>query len=158
MAIGPALATTSLVLDNDIFSAWRYGRDPRVQDGIADHQIKLKSFPALTSITVYQALYGFENKSIKPGEPSEQTKQGHNNTKRLIASCLVLSFDQRAAEIAAYTVPRLAKNMSKEFLLDVLIAATALAHGYGVATRNKKDFELIATQIPDNLILQLANW
>src|SRR5205085_11219008 len=118
----------------------------------------LKVLPALTSITVYQALYGFENKSIKPGEPSEQTRQGRSYTEQLIKSCIVLPFDQRAAEIAAYAVPRLSKNMSKEFLLDVLIAATALAHGYGVATRNKKDFELIATQIPADLILRLADW
>ena len=55
MAEGPALTETSLVLDNDIFNAWRLGRDQRVLGAIADYQSRLKLFPALTSMTVYQA-------------------------------------------------------------------------------------------------------
>ena len=33
------------------------------------------------------------------------------------------------------------------------IAATALAHGYGVATRNKADFELVSDNLPKKIIL-----
>lgn len=158
MAIGPALTETSLVLDNDILNAWRYGRDNRVLTAIADYQSRLKLFPALTSMTIYQALYGFENKSIKPDEPNERTKQARSRTEQLIKSCDVLPFNQRSAEIAAYIAPRLSKNIPKGTLIDAFIAATALAHGHGVATRNRKDFELIANYIPDNLILRLAGW
>jgi predicted nucleic acid-binding protein len=158
MAEGPALTETSLVLDNDIFNAWRLGRDQRVLGAIADYQSRLKLFPALTSMTAYQALYGFENKSIKPGEPNEQTKQARIGTEQLIKSCDVLPFNQRSAEIAAYIAPRLSKNMPKGTLVDVFIAAIALAHGYGVATRNRKDFELIANQTPNDLTLRLAVW
>ena len=158
MTIGPALTETSLVLDNDILNAWRYSRDQRVQGAIADYQSSIKLFPALTAMTVYQSLYGFENKSIKPDEPSEQTKQSRNGTEQLIKSCDVLPFNQRAAEIAAYIVPRLSKNIPKGTLVDAFIAATALAHGYGVATRNRKDFEQIGNYTPDNLVLRLAVW
>jgi predicted nucleic acid-binding protein len=157
MAVGPALTETSLILDNDIFNLWRYGHQ-RILGAIADYQARLKLFPFLSSMTVYQALYGFENKSIKPGEPNEQTKQARAETERLIRECDVLPFNQRSAEIAAYIAPRLSKSMPKGTLVDVFIAATALAHGYGVATRNRKDFELIANQTPNDLTLRLAVW
>ncbi len=158
MTLGPALTETSLVLDNDIFNAWRYGRDQHIRRAIADYQSRLKLFPALTAMTVYQALYGFENKSIKPDEPNQQTIQARTETERLSKSCDVLPFNQRSAEIAAYIVPRLSKNIPKGTLVDVFIAATALAHGYGVATRNRRDFELIASHTPDSLILRIAAW
>jgi predicted nucleic acid-binding protein len=157
MALGPVLTETSLVLDNDIFNAWRH-RDQRVLRAIADYQSRIKLFPALTSMTVYQALYGFENKSIKPDEPNEQTKQSRTATELLIKSCDVLSFNQSSAEIAAYIAPRLSKSMPKGTLIDVFIAATALAYGYGVATRNRKDFELIASYTPNDATLRLAVW
>jgi predicted nucleic acid-binding protein len=157
MAVSPALAETSLLLDNDILNAWRY-QDSRVLIAIAEYQSRLKLFPALASMTVYQALYGFENKSIRPDEPNEQTKQSRIGTERLINSCDVLPFTQNSAEIAAYIVPRLRKSIPKGTLVDAFIAATALAHGYGVATRNLKDFEQIANHIPDDLILRLAAW
>jgi predicted nucleic acid-binding protein len=159
MAAGPALPENSLVLDNDIFNAWRYGRDQRVLRAIANYQSRIKLFPFLTSMTVYQALYGFENKSIKPDEPNEQTRQARIRTEQLIQACGdTLPFNQRAAEISAYIVPRLSKNIPKGTLVDVFIAATALAHGYGVATRNRKDFELIASHTPNDLTLRLAVW
>lgn len=158
MAVGAVLTETSLVLDNDIFNLWRYGHQ-RILGAITDYQSRIKLFPFLTSMTVYQALYGIENKSIKPDEPNEQTKQTRVKMESLIRACGdVLPFNQRSAEIAAYIAPRLSKNMKKGTLVDVFIAATALAHGYGVATRNRKDFELIANQTPDNLILRLAEW
>jgi len=157
MAVGPTLTETSIVLDNDIFNAWRHG-DQRVLVAIADYQSRLEFFPALTSMTVFQALYGFENKSIKPDEPNERTKQARIWTEQLVKSCDVLPFNQRSAEIAAYIVPRLSKNIPKGTMIDAFIAATALAHGYGVATRNRKDFEIIASYTPGNLILRLATW
>jgi predicted nucleic acid-binding protein len=157
MAVGPTLTETSIVLDNDIFNAWRHG-DQRVLAALADYQSRLEFFPALTSMTVFQALYGFENKSIKPDEPNEQTKQARIWTEQLVKSCDVLPFNQRSAEIAAYIVPRLSKNIPKGTMIDAFIAATALAHGYGVATRNLKDFEIIASYTPGNLILRLAAW
>ncbi|HEY0171408.1 MAG TPA: type II toxin-antitoxin system VapC family toxin [Pyrinomonadaceae bacterium] len=158
MPVGAALTETQLVLDNDIFNVWRYGRDGRVLAAIADYQSRIKLFPFLTSMTVYQALFGFENKSIKPGEPSEQTRQSRIRTEQFIESCDVLPFNQRSAEIAAYIMPRLSKNIPKGTLIDAFIAATALAHGCGVATRNRKDFELIASLTPNHLTLRLAVW
>src|SRR5713226_7165367 len=154
MALGPVLPETSLVLDSNILTAWRY-RKSGVVAAIADYQSRLKLLPGLTAITVHEALYGFENKAAKVGTLDDRTKRDRLAVEQLINSCVVVPFDQRAAEIAAYMVPRLPKNIPKESLLDALIAATALAHGYGVASRDR-GFELIAKHTPENLILRVA--
>lgn len=156
MALGPVLPETSLVLDTNILTAWRYQKHG-VVTAISDYQSRLKLLPALTSITVHEALYGFENKEAKAGALDEQTRGDRAATELLIKSCVVLPFDERAAEIAAYIVPRLPKNIPKESLLDALIAAIALAHRHGVATRDR-GFETIAPHTPDGMILRLAFW
>jgi predicted nucleic acid-binding protein len=62
----------------------------------------------------------------------------------LIESCIVLPFDNLTATIAAYILPRVPKKQRN----DVFIAATALAHGYAIATCNKKHFEIISDHLP----------
>ena len=59
--------------------------------------------------------------------------------------------------IAAYIIPRLPKNIPKQTLLDGLISATALAHGYGIAT-NHRGFELIGQHTPGDLIMRVDFW
>ena len=74
-------------------------------------------------------------------------------------SSAVLPFDERAAGIAAYVFPRLTKAERDKNWYDVLIAATALAHGYGVATSDRPDFELIGRTLSDEQpLLYLAIW
>lgn len=124
---------------------------------IKDYQSRIKLLPALNSITVHEALYGFENRAARAGGLDEQTKRDRIATERLINSCVVLPFDQRAAEIAAYLIARLPKNIPKESLLDGLIAAIALAHGYGVASCDR-GFASIAEHTPDHMILRLVFW
>jgi len=156
MPLGAVLPETPLVLDTNILSAWRY-RKSAVVTAIAEYQSRVKLFPGLTAITVHEALYGFENKAAKSDGLDERTKQDRLAIEQLINSCVVLSFDQRAAEIAAYIIPRLPKNIPKQTLLDGLISATALAHGYGIAT-NDRGFELIAQHTPADLIMRVDFW
>jgi len=156
MALGPVLAETSLVLDTNILTAWRY-RKSRVVAAVEEYQSRLKTFPALTAITVHESLYGFENKAAKFGELDERTKQDRLAIEQLIDSCVVVPFDEHAAVIAAYIIPRLPKNIPKQTLLDGLISATALAHGYGIAT-NDRGFELIGQHTPGDLIMRVDFW
>src|SRR6266498_2178503 len=72
------------------------------------------------------------------------------HAQRLTRESAVLRFNQEAAEIAAYIFPRLSQKERNRLWTDVFIAATALAHDYGIATRNRSDFELIAQYIPSN--------
>ncbi len=157
MAVGQALPETLLVLDTNILTAWRYQKRG-ILEAIASYQSNLKLLPALSALTVYEALYGFENTLAKAQGNIEQTTLDYTRTEQLIAACTVLPFSQNSAKIAAYIVPRLSNNIPKNMLLDALIAATALAHGYGVATRNREDFELIGRHTPDDRTLLLAIW
>jgi predicted nucleic acid-binding protein len=77
----------------------------------------------------------------------------------LIRQCTVLPFNQEAAEIAAYIFPRLSRSERNQHWTDVFIAATALAHDYGVATRNQSDYELIAKHTPPQYpLLRIEVW
>ncbi|HLM58028.1 MAG TPA: type II toxin-antitoxin system VapC family toxin [Pyrinomonadaceae bacterium] len=157
MPVGPALPETLLTLDSNIVTAWRYQKRG-ILEAIAHYQSRLKLLPALSAITVYEITYGFENSLAKAQGNVERTRADFVQADGLINSCLVLPFDQNAAKIAAYIVPRLPKNIPKDTLLDALIAATALAHSHGVATRNREDFEVIGRHTPNGRILRLAIW
>lgn len=157
MAVGPALPETLLILDSNVVTAWRYQKRG-ILEAIASYQARFKFLPALSAINVYEVSYPFENSLAKTQGNIEQTRLDFIKVEQLINDCPVLPFDHNAAKIAAYIVPRLPKNIPKDTLLDALIAATALAHRYGVATRNRKDFELIGQHTPDKLLLRLAIW
>ena len=58
--------------------------------------------------------------------------------------------------ITAYIYPRLTGQQLQKHWRDLFIAATALAHGYGIATQNIRDFKLIADQSPE--LLRIAVW
>src|SRR6266550_129468 len=113
MPFGPVLAETPLVLDTNILTAWRSQR-ARVVAAITDYQSRLKLFPALTAITLHEALYGFENKAAKSGKLDDRTREDRLAIEQLINFCVVLPFDQPTAEISAYIIPRLKKNIPKE--------------------------------------------
>jgi predicted nucleic acid-binding protein len=146
MTIGPRPAHLALVLDTDVLNDWRFQKPP-VVEAVTEY-ISIAKAPALASVTVFEALHGFEKAVVQSGVMDERTRRGMEQTRNLIASCTVLPFDQQAAEIAAYIFPRLSRSERAKHWADMLIAATALAQGYGVATRNRSDYELIASHTP----------
>ncbi|HEY0324050.1 MAG TPA: type II toxin-antitoxin system VapC family toxin [Pyrinomonadaceae bacterium] len=156
MASGLALPETALVLDTNIFTHWRNQQQYALRE-IADYIIRLKRPPALTSMTVFETLHGFENSAMKSGD--EHIKQKRIATEKLIQSCIVLPFDHNAAAIAAYIFPRLSKSDRSKHWKDLFMASTALAYRHGIATQNKSDFELLATHLPAaHPLLRLAIW
>jgi predicted nucleic acid-binding protein len=158
MAIGAVLSETSLVIDTDVLTDWRYQK-PYVQNAISNHISRAKRPPALTSISTFEALFGFENKAVRVGALDDRTLQDRLRTEQLISACPVLPFDQAAATIAAYIFPRLSKSHRNKHWRDIFITATALAHGHGIATRNRDDFTLIAEHLPpSNSLLRLVIW
>ncbi|MGH9753838.1 MAG: type II toxin-antitoxin system VapC family toxin [Blastocatellia bacterium] len=158
MAIVAASPKTPLALDNDVFTDWRKHRQG-VGLAIKDYKARFKEFPKLTSITVFEARWGFESQVVKFGGLDPETEQMRSEMEELIQTCGVLDFDQHAASIAAHIFARLSQSHRNRHWRDILIAATALAHGYGVATRNKDDFELIGRDLPDlSPTLYLAIW
>jgi predicted nucleic acid-binding protein len=157
MPLGPALPETSLVLDNDVFSHLRNGQ-PYAEKAVGDYFIRLKRVPALAAIGLFESLSGIENAEVKGKTTSERGQKYRNRVEELCQIHEVLPFNQAAAKIAAQIFPRLSQKERKGHLNDLFIAATALAHGYGVATGNQKDFALIARHLPVNLVLRLAIW
>lgn len=146
MAIGPRSPDVSVALDNDILNNWRSGNSV-ILATISDYVSVVKAPPALTSITVFEMMHGFENAALKYGT-NERLTRDRDRARNLTNECAVLPFNQEAAEIAAYIFPRLSQKERNKLWADVFIAATSLAHEYGVATRNQTDFELIAKHTP----------
>lgn len=159
MAIVTALAEkTLLVLDTDVFSHWRNSQ-PYAVTAIGDYISKLKRPPSLTAITIFEALRGTEHALANRKTSEADTKLYRSRIEQLSEQCPVLAFDQNAASIAAYVCARLGDNLFKKQWRDIFIAATAIAHNHGVATGNKKDFEIIGNALSaQHPPLQLAVW
>lgn len=158
MAVGQVLDETSLVLDTDILNDWRFG-NTYTQHEVRSYVSRLNRPPALASINVFEALNGFEKEMSKPGGDNERTRLDLAKTEQLIQSCTVLPLDEQAARIAAYVFARLSRGDRNKHWCDVFIAATALSHGHGVATRNLGDYTLIANRLPaSHQVLRLAIW
>jgi predicted nucleic acid-binding protein len=158
MSLTPPLPDTALLLDNDLFTPWR-NQHPQVSQNIKEYVRRLKSFPKLAAITIFEARWGVEKEIAKDRGLNQDLTQCLVTIDQLVQCCEVLSFDQRAASIAAFIFGRLPKNQRNEHWQDVFVAATALANGYGVATKNRKDFELIGQHLPPHApVLRLDVW
>jgi predicted nucleic acid-binding protein len=154
MATSPALPDTLLVLDTNVFSNWRKGRQP-LTTNVQDYIRRFKAYPPLPSMVVFEARRGFEAQIVKWSGLDEKQELMRQQMEQLVGVCGVIPFDDRTATIAAQIHERLPKNAPKTLVRDVFIAATALPHGYGVATGNQTDFELISQHVP---VLFLAVW
>jgi predicted nucleic acid-binding protein len=157
MPISPALPDTPLALDNDVFTHWRNNQS-YVRREIDEHYSRLKLTPALTSMTVFEALNGVESEERKNRITKAQAQQFKETIKVLSASCSVLPFEENAAAIAAHIYSRLTPQQLQKHWRDLFIAATAIAHGYGVATQNERDFKLLSDHLPDHSLLRVAVW
>jgi len=155
MPIGLPLRDTPLALDTVILTHWRNSQSYVLRE-IAEHFKRLKTMPALTSMTIFEALKGVEDEERKNKITKDQAQQYKDRIKSLSESCTVLAFDQNAAAVAAYVYPRLTGQHLQKHWKDLFIAATAVAHGYGIATQNERDFKLIADILLD--ILRVAVW
>lgn len=147
MSIGPRPPDVLVALDNDVFNDWRF-RAPGTLQALQAYMAVVKAPPAIPSVTIFEAMHGLENAAVEAGTVNERARQDRERIKTLIGECTVLPFNQDAAEIAAYIFPRLSRKERNKHWADMFIAATALAHDYGVATRNRSDFELIAKHTP----------
>jgi predicted nucleic acid-binding protein len=148
-----------LVMDTNVFTEWRYGKLELLKrlQGYTDYH---KTLPALTSTTVFEALAGFEMKAHKNRGLSELDERNLRATKELFDQVSdILPFDHHAGELAAFIYGRLTDRNKSKLLKDLLIASTAVANGYGVATRNQKDFEFLGGILPaGHPTLFLARW
>lgn len=157
MPIIDAPPETPLVIDTDIFTHLR-NRQKYVEEKIRTHFSNTKQLPAITTITVFEAKQGIESELYKNNISDEQANFFRNRIDELIQKHQILSFDQRASEIAAYIFPRLTKSDRSRHWRDMFILSIALAHNFGLATQNQRDAKLIGNTLPTELDLRLAIW
>lgn len=168
MPIIEAPSDTSLALDNDLFTHLRKREEhPYVEKHLRIYFQNTRKFPAVPALIIFEANFGIE-KSLASNQISiDQANNHRENISQLLETFnTVLEFNRLAAEIAAYIHPRIPekqlrshKGKAKTFWKDVFIVATALAHNHGVATRNKKDMELISNYLPpSHNYLRLSVW
>jgi predicted nucleic acid-binding protein len=148
MAIGPISPDILVALDNDVLNNWRTG-NPTILAAITNYIRTTKTPPALTSTTVFEMMHGFEKVGVQNGM-SDRLKLDLDHARELTKECLVLPFNQEAAEIAAHIFPRLSRKERKDLWADMFVAATVLAHEYGIVTRNKRHFDLLAKHVPSH--------
>ncbi|MDQ3800986.1 MAG: hypothetical protein M3384_16310 [Acidobacteriota bacterium] len=173
MSIIDAPPETPLVIDTNIFTHLRNGSE-YVRNEIAKYFSNTKSFPAISSMTVFEANYGIDNQLAQQKidlERAAEFRQNINNTLSRISK--ILPFDQRASEFASYIYAHLLVNESKwlqkrkskikkgnreaKIWQDVFIISTALSHSYGLASPDT-DIEVIGKYLPPNVDLRLALW
>jgi predicted nucleic acid-binding protein len=152
----PATISTPLLVDNDVFTHWRNERD-YVKQAITEYYNYHQRFPALASVTAFEALSGFRRDT--GGNIESGLGEKFARAQSLIRGLEVLPLDLAAAEIAASVFRRLPSNRRAKLGNDLFIPATALANACGVATGNRRDFELIESLFPRTLgPLYLAIW
>ncbi len=147
----------SLAIDNDIFTHLR-NKQQYVLEQVKKHFSNTRKLPAIPSLVIFEANFGVQKALINNKISIEQADSQFRVINNLSTSHTVISFDQRASEIAAYIFARLSKSDKNQHWRDLFIVATAISHNYGLATQNKRDMELIAAHLPENLDLRLAVW
>lgn len=158
MATAPPSANTLLLLDNDVFTLWR-NQSPNVVNAVRNYTTRLMVPPKLPAVTIFEAQWGIEKEIVRLGGTDQNLTRKLKQIEQFIQTCGTLDFNHKAASIAAYIFARLSKSQRNEHWRDVFIAATALAHNHGVATKNQRDFELIGQHLPPYApILYLALW
>lgn len=146
-----------LALDNNIFTHLR-NKQPYVLEQIKKHIANTRSLPAIPSTTIFEANFGIQNSLVKNNITIEQANYQKQEIDRLLSNHTVISFDQRASEIAAHIFARISQSDRNKHWRDVFIVATAVSYKYGLASQNKKDMELISKHLPEGFDLRLAIW
>lgn len=161
MAIGNVVPDTTLIIDTNIFSEYQRKKTFAV-DPIRLYLKHHKELPFISSITVLEILEGIENelaKHIKHKKPADHIKISYTLTEELLDNFNVVDFNKLAAKIAAHIFANIGGSNANRLRNDIYIAATALASGHGVATRNWQDFQQISEYLPDGYnLLWLAHW
>jgi tRNA(fMet)-specific endonuclease VapC len=105
----------------------------------------------ISAVSVFERMRGYRA-ALRTGKPFEpQMRQ----FEAFVSCCRVLAVDATVADWAA-RIWALLPARRRSALGDILISATAVAHGLPLATRNRRDFEAISRL--EGIPLELADW
>jgi predicted nucleic acid-binding protein len=143
------MAADAVLVDSDTLSELSRGR-PRVVDR-ARHYLDLHGRLTISVISVFERLRGY-HLALRAGKPFEPQL---NQFRRLVASSRVLPVDLAISSTAAHIWAALPAH-ARSAIGDILIAATAVAYGLPLVTRNRRDFERMAAL--EGIDLKLVDW
>jgi predicted nucleic acid-binding protein len=138
-----------VLLDTDTLSELSRGNA-----AVSAHaQAYLRAFGRLTisSVTVFERLRGYRQ-AILSGKPFHRQLQAFES---LVQSSVVLPFDEAAAAVSA-SIWAGCSRAQRQQLGDILIAGIAVARQIPLATRNRRDFEVLSKSSDVNL--RLVDW
>ena len=138
-----------VVLDTDTLSELSRG-NPFVKERALPYLARFGRL-TITAVTVFERLRGYRI-AIREGKPFERHLRAF---EVLVASCIVLPFDQEAASVAAEIWSGVTRSQ-RQHLGDILIAAVAISRQLPLVTRNKRDFERLAQA--SRAGLRLIDW
>ena len=138
-----------VVLDSDTIS--ELARGNRQISAHAESYLKVHGTLTLTAVSVFERLRGYRE-ALKLGKPFEEQLR---KFQAFVVTCRVLPVDEAVAAQAAIIWAALSPRRRRA-LGDILIAATASAHGLPLVTRNRRDFEPMARL--EELDLKLLDW
>ena len=121
------------LIDTGVFIEWE--RDGRPPDRLP---IPCGEPFALASISASELLAG-----VLGAQPGVRRSRREPYVGALLLEIAVLPFDLDAARVHARLVAAMKLAGRTVGGNDLLIAATALAHGYAVVTRNRRDFDRV---------------
>jgi predicted nucleic acid-binding protein len=124
-----------ILLDTNVWSALNRPRQhPRVADWFSEHE----SEAWLSIIAIAEIRIGIENPAAGPKR--DMLTQWLTDLETRYAE-RILSFDQPAAHLFGQMAAQKKLQKQETKLLDLQLAAQALAHDCRIATRNVRDFE-----------------
>ena len=146
-----------LAFDTSVFTHLRKNQ-PYVLKKMFDYFSHTQKVPALPAMTIFEAKWGVEKEFSRNEITSDEYGKFIARIDELVSQHQVLSFDQKAAEIASFIYARLSKSDQNKNWEDLFVMATAMAHNYGLITQNVKDAKLLANYLPKDTYLRLAIW
>lgn len=105
----------------------------------------------ISSVTIFERLRGYRQ-ALRAGKLFQKQLQAFET---LVQSCVVLPFDEDAADVAATMWPACSRAQ-RQNLGDILIASIAVARQIPLVTRNRRDFEGLSKASSVNL--RLVDW
>lgn len=137
------------LIDSDTLSELARGHERVVAQ--ASRYLALHGRLTLSAITVFERLRGYRS-AIARGRPYELHMR---RFVALVKQSHVVGVDEAVADHAAQIWAAVGARARGE-TLDLLLTATASAHGLVIATRNARDFEPLAAAAP--VPVPLTDW
>lgn len=131
-----------LVDTNVISETLKPAPEPLVIEWLIAHDAEL----AIPTVTLAELAYGIER--IRPEQRARRLARGLAEWRERFAD-RIFAFNERAAMGYGELMGRAARAGRPMTIPDGMIAATALAHGGSLATRNIKDFRDAAIDLID---------